>query len=206
MSATRSLTFLASPWSIAAGVVVCLVVAAISFISWRRSGYRADIGCLEALRVAIVALATVLLNQPEWIEEYRPDEKPAIAVLWDAHSIPSLVPRFFDGRLPDLNLGSARGASAAGGLVAEVMKTFAAEGAFSSVVDGRFIGGYITRSFGRPQADVHALQLELAQIAYMDEDPPFAYRPEMAQRLQPVLTRLLQAMLDWAAAQPDCRP
>jgi hypothetical protein len=63
---------------------VCLVVAAISFISWRRSGYRADIGCLEALRLAIVALATVLLNQPEWIEEYRPDEKPAIAVLWDA--------------------------------------------------------------------------------------------------------------------------
>ena len=80
MSATRSLTFLASPWSIAAGVFVWIAVAIVSFISWRRSGYRTDIGCLEALRLLIVALATILLNQPEWVEEYRPDEKPAIAV------------------------------------------------------------------------------------------------------------------------------
>ncbi|MCI0332200.1 MAG: hypothetical protein L0228_03115 [Planctomycetes bacterium] len=84
MTATRALTFLASPWSIAAGVIVWIAVAVISFISWRRSGYRTDIGCLEALRLVIVALATILLNQPEWVEEYRPDEKPAIAVLWDA--------------------------------------------------------------------------------------------------------------------------
>jgi hypothetical protein len=83
VNTTRALTFLASPWSIAAGVVVWTAVAVISFISWRRSGYRADIGCLEALRLMIVALATILLNQPEWVEEYRPDEKPAIAVLWD---------------------------------------------------------------------------------------------------------------------------
>lgn len=81
---TRALTFLASPWSVAAGVIVWLAVAVISFISWRRSGYRADIGGLEALRLGIVALATILLNQPEWVEEYRPDEKPSIAVLWDA--------------------------------------------------------------------------------------------------------------------------
>jgi len=81
---THALTFLASPWSIAAGIVVWIAVAVISFISWRRSGYRADIACLEALRLVIVALATILLNQPEWIEEYRPEEKPSIAVLWDA--------------------------------------------------------------------------------------------------------------------------
>lgn len=84
MTKTHALTFLASPWSIAAGIVVWIAVAVISFISWRRSGYRADIGCLEGLRLVIVALATILLNQPEWIEEYRPDEKPSIAVLWDA--------------------------------------------------------------------------------------------------------------------------
>ena len=74
------------------------------------------------------------------------------------------------------------------------------------MLDGRFKGGYITRAYGRPAEGVHAVQLELAQIAYMDEEPPFAYRPEMAERLQPVLKALLQAMLDWAAAQPDCRP
>lgn len=53
---------------------------------------------------------------------------------------------------------------------------------------------------------VHAVQLELAQIAYMDEDPPFAYRPEKAARLQPVLKALLETMLDWAQVQPDSRP
>jgi N-formylglutamate amidohydrolase len=128
-----------------------------------------------------------------------------IAVLWDAHSIPSLVPRFFDGRLPDLNLGSARGASAAGGLVAEVMKTFAAEGAFSSVVDGRFTGGYITRSFGRPQADVHALQLELAQIAYMDEDPPYRFDAARAAPLKSLLERTMTAVIGWAQAHARVR-
>jgi hypothetical protein len=84
VNTTRALTFLASPWSIAAGIVVWLAVAVISFISWRRSGYRTEVGWLEALRLVIVALATILLNQPEWVEEYRPDEKPAIAFLWDA--------------------------------------------------------------------------------------------------------------------------
>jgi hypothetical protein len=84
VNASRALTFLASPWSIAAAVIAWIAVAVISFISWRRSGYRADIGGLEALRLVIVALAGILLNQPEWIEEYRPDEKPTVAVLWDA--------------------------------------------------------------------------------------------------------------------------
>lgn len=81
---SSTLTFLASPWSIAAGVLVFVAVAVISFISWRRSGYRPDIGMLELLRLAIVALVTILLNQPEWVEEYRPNEKPSIAVLWDS--------------------------------------------------------------------------------------------------------------------------
>jgi hypothetical protein len=84
VNTTRALTFLASPWSIAVGIVVWCAVAVLSFIAWRRSGYRADIGCLELLRLVIVALATILLNQPEWVEEYRPNEKPTIVVLWDA--------------------------------------------------------------------------------------------------------------------------
>jgi hypothetical protein len=79
-----ALTFLATPWSIAAAVLAWIIVAAISFVSWRRSGYRAQTGCLELLRLVVVALAGILLNQPEWIEEFRPDEKPTIAVLWDA--------------------------------------------------------------------------------------------------------------------------
>ena len=61
-----------------------LVTAGYGFIAWRRSGYRALDGLLELLRLAIVAIVAVLLNQPEWIEEFRPEEKPTIAVLWDA--------------------------------------------------------------------------------------------------------------------------
>ena len=74
------------------------------------------------------------------------------------------------------------------------------------MLDGRFKGGYITRAYGRPQEGVQAVQLELAQLNYMAEDPPFDYQPELAQRLQPVLKALLQAMLDWARAQPGYRP
>ncbi len=128
-----------------------------------------------------------------------------VAVLWDAHSIPSLVPRFFSGRLPDLNLGSARGTSAAGDLVAAVMKTFETTNAFSSIVDGRFTGGYITRHFGKPQADVHALQLELAEIAYMDEAPPYTFDAARAAPLKSLLERTIAAVVAWAQAQARVR-
>ncbi|HVG81588.1 MAG TPA: N-formylglutamate deformylase [Methylomirabilota bacterium] len=136
----------------------------------------------------------------------RLKERYGIALLWDAHSIRSHVPRFFEGRLPDLNLGTGSGTSAAPDLIEALMAVAGDAAPYTAVLDGRFKGGYITRAYGRPADGVHAVQLELAQIAYMDEDPPFTYRPEKAARLQPVLKALLQAMLDWAAAQPDCRP
>ena len=84
LNSVQSLTFLASPWTVAAAILVWLVVAGLSFIAWRRSGYRPSIGALEALRLLILAIVGVLLNQPEWIEEFRPEEKPSIAVLHDA--------------------------------------------------------------------------------------------------------------------------
>lgn len=84
MTSVHSLTFLATPWTIAAAVLAWLVVAGLSFVAWRRTGYRASIGALEALRLAILAIVALLLNQPEWVEETRPQEKPAIAVLLDA--------------------------------------------------------------------------------------------------------------------------
>ena len=61
-----------------------LVTAGLCFVAWRRSGYSRSMGLLELLRLSLVAIAAILLNQPEWIEEYRPEEKPAVAVLWDA--------------------------------------------------------------------------------------------------------------------------
>ncbi len=116
-------------------------------------------------------------------------------VLWDAHSIASRMPRFFDGRLPDLNLGTADGRSCAPALQAAVESVMGAQAQFSHVSNGRFKGGHITRHYGRPGAGVHALQLEMCQCTYMDETAPFGYRPDLAAQVQPLLQRMLQAAL-----------
>jgi hypothetical protein len=84
VNSVNHLTFLATPWTIAAAILAWLIVAVLGFVAWRRSGYRASIGALEALRLLILAIVGMLLNQPEWVEEFRPQDKPSIAVLWDA--------------------------------------------------------------------------------------------------------------------------
>ncbi len=127
-------------------------------------------------------------------------ERHGYALLWEAHSIRSRVPRFFEGRLPDLNLGSASGTSADPELIARLSQVAEIEGAaagYSHALDGRFKGGYITRSFGDPDQGVHAVQLELSQITYMDEAPPFGFRDDLAAAIRPVLRRLLEAALAW---------
>ncbi len=117
------------------------------------------------------------------------------ALLLDAHSICSRVPLLFEGQLPDLNLGSNGGNSAAASLLAAATAALRHK-EFSLVVDGRFKGGYITRHYGEPANGIHALQLEMAQSAYMNEQPP-EWREEKAARAQVVLRQLLQAMLNW---------
>lgn len=120
-----------------------------------------------------------------------------VAVLWDAHSIRSVLPRFFDGRLPDLNLGTADGASCAPELARQLLAIGEASG-FSAVLNGRFKGGHITRQYGRPAENVHAVQLEMTQASYMHEALPFDYLPEVAARVQPTLRRMLEAALQFA--------
>jgi hypothetical protein len=83
MTPVRSLTFLWVPWSIVLSIVIVAVTAGLCFVAWRRSNYRWDFGLLELLRLALVSFGVLLFNQPEWVEEYRPEEKPTIAVLWD---------------------------------------------------------------------------------------------------------------------------
>jgi N-formylglutamate deformylase len=119
------------------------------------------------------------------------------AVLFDGHSIKSELPWLFDGRLSDLNLGTASGASCAPGLRSALAAVLQAQSAFSQVVDGRFKGGHITRHFGRPGDGVHAVQLEMCWSCYMREQPPWQIDAERAARLQPVLRALVGAMLDW---------
>lgn len=115
-------------------------------------------------------------------------------ILYDAHSIRSVVPRFFDGRLTDLNLGTARGQSCGGALRDAVAATLRA-GAWSVAIDGRFVGGHITRHYGRPDRGVHALQMEIAQTIYMHESGDLTLRPIDARALSALLQRVCSAAL-----------
>lgn len=120
-------------------------------------------------------------------------------LLLDVHSIRSHVPRLFDGRLPDLNLGTNSGASAAPALCDAAFAALRASG-LGAVRDGRFKGGYITRHYGQPAQNVHALQIEIAQDCYMEERSPWTYLPERADRLKQALSALLAAMTAFVPA------
>lgn len=120
-------------------------------------------------------------------------------VLWEGHSIRSRVPMLFDGRLPDYNLGTADGASCDPALRAVLAHALAGFDGRSHAVDGRFKGGWITRHYGRPDGGVHAVQLELAQCTYMDEDS-FAWDEDGAGRVQREIGVLLRACLAFASA------
>jgi N-formylglutamate amidohydrolase len=123
------------------------------------------------------------------------------AVLFEAHSIRSEVPRLFRGRLPDLNMGTNDGDSADPGLAKRLFAILARAEGYTSVLNGRFKGGYNTRHYGAPARDIHAVQLELAQAAYMEEAPPFAFRPDRAASLRPHLRRFVEALAEFAAAK-----
>ncbi len=116
-------------------------------------------------------------------------------LLWEGHSIRSVAPFLFDGRLPDINLGTVDGASCRPSLRAQLVGVLEAQADYSFVVDGRFKGGYITRHYGRPERGIDTIQLELAQINYMDE-ATYVYDSERAASLQALIHRLLEAALD----------
>ena len=119
------------------------------------------------------------------------------AVLFDGHSIRSQLPWLFEGRLPDLNLGSADGQSCAPSLRDALASVLQAQSAFSQVVDGRFKGGYITRHYGDPSQGIHAVQLEMCWRCYMPERAPFAVDPERLARVRPLLHKLLTTLSKW---------
>ncbi len=121
-------------------------------------------------------------------------------VLYEAHTIRSRVPRFFDDRLPTFNIGTDCGASADPSLATRIFDSCQPKHGYTRVLNGRFRGGYITRQYGRPAHGVHAVQLELTQDSYMTEEPPFGYRQEKAAQVKPVLRRVLEEILAWLDA------
>jgi N-formylglutamate deformylase len=116
------------------------------------------------------------------------------AVLWEGHSIRSRVPMLFEGQLPDFNLGTASGTSCVASMQTGLQACLESQSRFSFAVDGRFKGGYITRNYGNPAAGVQAVQLELAQLNYMDEET-FEFDQEKARAVQDLIGQLLDITL-----------
>lgn len=133
-------------------------------------------------------------------------------VLYDCHSIRSVIPRLFRGRLPHINIGTNSGQSCAPGLTRALVGV-CVDAPFSHIVDGRFRGGWITRHHGRPEHGAHAVQIELACRAYLGDEPtrttsdvwPMPYDPATAAGVRAVITGLLQACLAFAGVHSEER-
>ncbi|MCC2652658.1 MAG: N-formylglutamate deformylase [Microvirga sp.] len=134
--------------------------------------------------------------------------KHSNVVVYDCHSIRSIIPRLFDGTLPHFNIGTNGGATCAPALSESIEKICVSSGV-SHVVNGRFKGGYITRSLGKPEAGVHAVQMELACRGYMREplgpvsegEWPTAYDQDYAAPMRAALTLILQTCLAFAQSK-----
>lgn len=115
-----------------------------------------------------------------------------IAILYDCHSIRSKIPFLFDGTLPDFNIGTNLGATCGRVIETATYGLCRAEDGYTTVLNGRFKGGWTTRRYGKPEQGIHAIQMELAQSTYLsDEAPPWSYDEIKATRLRRPLSRLL---------------
>jgi formiminoglutamase len=161
------------------------------------------------------AAPDVETRRDTWFAPYHVAIKAEIArlralhpsiVLYDCHSIRSRIPRLFDGELPELNIGTDNGATCNPALSDAVVTACANR---SHVLNGRFRGGWTTRHYGRPEQGVHAIQMEIAMRAYLDDpqgEPdesnwPPVYDSEFAAPLRADLARVLAAALSFAKDQ-----
>ena len=135
-----------------------------------------------------------LQNEIERVKSHH-----GIAIVYDCHSIRSRIPYLFEGTLPDLNIGTDEGRTCSPDLQTLIHK-FAASSSYSTVLNGRFRGGWTTRHYGQPQNGVHAIQMEIAQRAYLeDEHAPWNYSAKKSALLRPLLKRILGALADHAS-------
>ena len=118
-------------------------------------------------------------------------------ILYDCHSIRSEIPFLFDGILPDFNIGTNDGRSCAPQIEALVLRRAQAAQGYTTVLNGRFKGGWTTRHYGRPPHGLHAIQMELAQSTYMQQRPPWTYQPHHAARLRAHLKPILEDLIRW---------
>lgn len=124
----------------------------------------------------------------------RVKARHGLALLYDCHSIASRVPRLFEGTLPDLNLGTVNGTSCDPALeraISEIMR----QSGFTHAINGRFVGGYITRVYGRPADGVHAVQMEKGQDCHLQASTALDPRKArvLRQTLQDIAERLMSS-------------
>jgi formiminoglutamase len=122
-----------------------------------------------------------------------------VAILYDCHSIRSVIPFLFEGTLPDFNVGTNGGTTCAAAVEAVALAACRAATGYTYVANGRFKGGWTTRHYGRPADGVHAIQMELAQSSYLAaEAPPWSLDPERADRLRAHLRTILETLAELA--------
>ncbi|MCW1952251.1 MAG: N-formylglutamate deformylase [Octadecabacter sp.] len=119
------------------------------------------------------------------------------AILYDCHSIRSDIPFLFDGTLPVLNIGTNLGATCDAG-IAQAVEGISTSSGHDTVVNARFKGGWTTRRYGQPQNGLHAIQMEIAQRAYLEQEaPPWRYSSRKAENLRNILRPILQLLHTW---------
>jgi len=123
--------------------------------------------------------------------------KHGFAILYDCHSIRSEIPFLFDGTLPDFNIGTNGGTTCAPALERAVLGICQSALGYTSVLNGRFKGGWTTRHYGCPTDGVHAIQMELAQSTYMRQAPPWPYNAHRADALRAHLAHILTTLQNW---------
>ena len=126
----------------------------------------------------------------------RLHQKHGYVVLYDCHSIRSKVPYLFEGKLPDFNIGTNSRTSCDIRIEAIASKICAQNLHYSYITNGRFKGGWTTRQYGNPQSGYHAIQMELAQCCYMQEQAPWKYSEYKAEMLRKSLRHILQGIVN----------
>jgi len=135
----------------------------------------------------------------------RVHQQHGIVVLCDCHSIRSILPFLFNGILPDFNIGTNDGKSCDSQIEKSVIETCKNAENYNTVLNGRFKGGWTTRHYANQISNIHAIQIELAQSAYMQEVEPWLYLSEKAEKLRQILSSILNN-LEHTAYQLTDRP